>query len=363
MPNLVFSFIGRPNFRESTRRYLMAAVRANRVKPQARGNMTVLTFGSALQVSRIYHLLYDGVTVYLPRKRDTVASHVRSTRADLSEAAKRNAYVGQAALRARKTASSTLAQRPAPQAGQGLSPALTPFASSTQETVENPACGCIPYYLPDEHSSEEVRSGHAETDESKGGYSAFGNALMRLVLALFLFAAASYFSIGTVVGSFLGDSVGSIVGISISALCYVGALVFAFCTASFVLSGFDEHPELGPYLRHLFGGSADAWDSAFGALTFATIALIVHLVGIVAFAVPGVFAVLIKAFVYFFGFMGFVLGVSALDSLIFKPFLHNLSDPPDKRALSNRDKKIGVAVGSVVVSLATLLAALNELMN
>jgi hypothetical protein len=217
--------------------------------------------------------------------------------------------------------------------------------------------------MPDEHSSEEVSSGHAATDESKGGYSAFGNALMCLILALFLFAAPSYFSIGTVVGSFLGDSVGSIVGISISAVCYVGALVFAFYTASFVLSAFNEHPELGPYLRHLFGGSADAWDSAFGALAFATIALIVHLVGIVAFGVPGVFAVLIKAFAYFFGFMGFVLGVSALDSLIFKPFLHNLSDPPDKRALSNRAKKIGVAVGSVVVSLATLLAALNELMN
>jgi hypothetical protein len=217
--------------------------------------------------------------------------------------------------------------------------------------------------MPDEHSSEDVSSDHAETGESKGGYSAFGNASMCLILALFLFAAPSYFSIGAVVGSFLGDSVGSIVGISLSAVCYVGALVFAFYTASFVLSAFDMHPELGPYLRHLFGGSADAWDSAFGALTFATIALIVHLVGIVAFGVPGVLAVLIKAFVYFFGFMGFVLGVSALDSLIFKPFLHNLSDPPDKRALSIRAKKIGVAVGSVVVSLATLLAALNELMN
>jgi hypothetical protein len=217
--------------------------------------------------------------------------------------------------------------------------------------------------MPDEHSNEEASSDHAETDKPKGGYSAFGNALMCLVLALFLLAAPSYFSIGAVVGSFISDSVGSIVGISISVVCYAGALIFAFYTASFLLSAFDEHPELGSYLRHLFGGSADAWDSAFGALTFATIALIVHLVAIVVFDVPGIFAVLIKIFVYFFGFMGFVLGVSALDSLIFKPFLYNLSDPPDKKALSNRAKKIGVAVGSIIVSLATLLAALSELMK
>jgi hypothetical protein len=77
----------------------------------------------------------------------------------------------------------------------------------------------------------------------------------------------------------------------------------------------------------------------------------------------GVASVLIKAFVYLFGFMGLVLMVSAVDSFAFKPFLRNLSDKPDKKALSRRAKTIGVAVGSIIVSLATLLAALNELIN
>jgi hypothetical protein len=53
----------------------------------------VLAFGNALQVNRIYHLLYDGATVYLSRKRGTVASHVRSKRADWSETAKRVGYM------------------------------------------------------------------------------------------------------------------------------------------------------------------------------------------------------------------------------------------------------------------------------
>lgn len=214
-----------------------------------------------------------------------------------------------------------------------------------------------------ETSTEEIKNDQAGTEEPKKGYSAFGNALMCLILALFLFTAPSYFSIGGVVDSVLGDSVGSTIGISVSVVCYAGALIFAFYTASFVLSSFDEHPELKPYLRHLFGGSADAWDSAFGALAFTSIALIVHLVAIVVFSVPGIIAVLIQGFVYFFGFMGFVLGVSALDSLTFKPFLYNLSDRPDKKALSRRAKTIVVAVGSIIVSLATFLAALNELLN
>ena len=133
----------------------------------------------------------------------------------------------------------TTPQAPGPQAGQGLSPALTPFVSSTKRPLRIQHATVSFDYMPVEQSSEEVSSGLAETDESKAGFSAFGNALMCLVLALFLFVAPWYFLIGTMVGSFLGDSVGSIVGISISAVCYVGALVFAFYTASFVLSAFD----------------------------------------------------------------------------------------------------------------------------
>jgi hypothetical protein len=116
--------------------------------------------------------------------------------------------------------------------------------------------------MSDENNTEEIKNDQAVTEEPKKGYSAFGNAQMCLILALFLFAAPSYFSIGGVVGSFLGDSVGSTVGISLSVVCYAGALIFAFYTGSFLLSSFDEHPELKPYLRHLFGGSADACETS-----------------------------------------------------------------------------------------------------
>jgi transcriptional regulator with XRE-family HTH domain len=36
-----------------------------------------LSYGSTLQASRVYHLLYDDATVYLPRKRDIAEPHVR----------------------------------------------------------------------------------------------------------------------------------------------------------------------------------------------------------------------------------------------------------------------------------------------
>lgn len=92
------------------------------------------------------------------------------------------------------------------------------------------------------------------------------------------------------------------------------------------------------------------------------IALIVYLLALVVFSVSGIVALLIKLFVYFMGFMGFVLGVSAVDSLVLKPFLRNITErPPNKATVSRRATKIAVAVGSVIVSLATLLAALSEL--
>lgn len=217
--------------------------------------------------------------------------------------------------------------------------------------------------MSNEHGREETEGNQPQTEESKTGYSVFGNALMCLILALLLFTAPSYFDVSAVVSTIFSGSVGSTVGAVLSVVCYLGAVIFAFYTASFILSAFNEHPELKSYLRHLFGGSADAWESAFGALAFTGIALVIHLAAIVVFGVTGVASILLKVVVYFFGFMGLILGVSALDSLIFKPFLHNLSERPDREALSRRAKTIGVAVGSVIVSLATLLAALNELMN
>ena len=244
-----------------------------------------------------------------------------------------------------------------------LSPPLSCAEAVDTKPLENPPHACTLYYMPGEHEREQVKSDQAQTEESDDRYTAFGYALFCLVLALFLFAAPSYFSIGSVVGSMFGKSVGSMVGTVTSIICYIAAVIFAFYTASFTLSAFDKHPELKPYLRHLFGGSADAWDSAFGALTFVGIALIVHLAAFVVFGVSGIASVVLKAFVYFIAFMGFILGVSALDSFVFEPFLRNLSDRPDRRALPGRAKKIAVAVGSVIVSIATLLAALNELLT
>lgn len=218
--------------------------------------------------------------------------------------------------------------------------------------------------IVDKRQNRKQQDNQKQTEESEDRYTPFGYALMCLTLSLFLFAFPSYFSLGPIIGSVFGESVGSTAGTVISVACYSGGVIFAFFTASFLSSAFDKHPELKTYLRDLFGGSADAWESALGGVVFVGIALVVHLAAFVVFDLSGFTSVVIKAFVYLFGFMGLVLMTSALDSFIFKPFLRNLSEHrPDKEALSRRAKKVGVAVGSVIVSLATLIAALNELMN
>ena len=201
-------------------------------------------------------------------------------------------------------------------------------------------------------------------EEPKERWTQFGYALACLGLAAFCFGAPSFFELKLVLSPLLGDVIGSTAGTTFSVVCYAAGVIFAFYTASFLTTSFDKHPEVRTYLRNLFGGSADAWESALGAVTFMVIASVVYLLALVVFGVSGIVALFIRLFVYSIGFMGFVLGVSAVDSLVFKPFLRNITErPPDKAAVSQRATKIAVAVGSVIATLATLLAALSELMN
>lgn len=199
-------------------------------------------------------------------------------------------------------------------------------------------------------------------EDSKERWTQFGYAFACLGLAAFCFGAPSFFELKPVVGSLLGNAIGLTASMTFSGVCYLPGVIFAFYTASFLSSSFDKHPEVRTYLRNLFGGSADAWESALGAVAFMVVASIVYLLALVVFGVSGIVALLIKLFVYFIGFMGFVLGISAVDSLVFKPFLRNITErPPDKAAVSQRAKKIAVAIGSAVTFLVTLLAALSEL--
>lgn len=79
---LHFSFIGTPAFCFQAQRFLedAACVRKVAPRPVADGKMEVVAYNGTLQVSRIFRLLYDGATVCLPRKRNSVAKHVRSER-------------------------------------------------------------------------------------------------------------------------------------------------------------------------------------------------------------------------------------------------------------------------------------------
>lgn len=201
-------------------------------------------------------------------------------------------------------------------------------------------------------------------EESKERWTQFGYALACFGLAVFCFGAPSFFNFGTIDIPFSNNRIDSTVGTTSSIVCYFAGAIFSFYTVSFLLNSFEKHPEVRRYLRSLFGGSADAWDSALGSVSLIVVASVVYLLAVVLFGASGIVALLIKMFVYFFSFMGFVLGVSAVDTLVFKPFLHSIADrPPDRAAVSRKAAKVAVAVGTGIATLATLLAALSELTN
>jgi DNA-binding XRE family transcriptional regulator len=77
----IFSFVSSRAFCEGARRYLAAAadVHRSRMTSIGSGKVFTLRYAGQPQVYRIYHLLYDEATVYLPRKRENVADYVRCT--------------------------------------------------------------------------------------------------------------------------------------------------------------------------------------------------------------------------------------------------------------------------------------------
>lgn len=80
---LNWGIIGTDDFCADAQDFLIREVSVRRVglHPHwATAGMSTLTYGGNLQVGRIYRLLYDGASVWLPRKRDTAQPHVRDGR-------------------------------------------------------------------------------------------------------------------------------------------------------------------------------------------------------------------------------------------------------------------------------------------
>ena len=75
-PVLLWTIVGNEAFCLEAQRYLMQAVGTRKTKlyvPKNSPNIRKLSYCGARQVSRIFRLMYDGATVWLPRKREKVA--------------------------------------------------------------------------------------------------------------------------------------------------------------------------------------------------------------------------------------------------------------------------------------------------
>ncbi len=71
--------MGSEAFCLGAQRYLIEAVGTRKTKlyvPKNSLNIRTLSYCGARQVSRIFHLLYDNATIWLPRKRDKVIDHI-----------------------------------------------------------------------------------------------------------------------------------------------------------------------------------------------------------------------------------------------------------------------------------------------
>jgi Mor family transcriptional regulator/DNA-binding CsgD family transcriptional regulator len=78
-PTLNFCFVGNLAFCREAQRFMVNAASLNPTKilPYKHSpGIASVSYGGNKQVSRIWHLLYDGATVYLSRKRDVAAPYV-----------------------------------------------------------------------------------------------------------------------------------------------------------------------------------------------------------------------------------------------------------------------------------------------
>ena len=73
---LLWTIVGNEAFCLGAQEYLVGAVGVRGTKlhvPKNSPDIRKLSYCGARRVGRIYHLLYDGATVLLPRKRDKVS--------------------------------------------------------------------------------------------------------------------------------------------------------------------------------------------------------------------------------------------------------------------------------------------------
>ncbi len=80
-PVMRWEIIGNERFCLGAQRYLVETISLRITKldrPPNAPRIRRLTYSGRNQVSRIYHLMYDGATIYLPRKRECVSPFVRS---------------------------------------------------------------------------------------------------------------------------------------------------------------------------------------------------------------------------------------------------------------------------------------------
>jgi DNA-binding XRE family transcriptional regulator len=80
-PVLRWEIIGNESFCLGAQGYLVEAIGLRITKldrPSNAPRIRRLSYSGRNQVSRIYHLMYDGATIYLPRKRDQIEPYARS---------------------------------------------------------------------------------------------------------------------------------------------------------------------------------------------------------------------------------------------------------------------------------------------
>lgn len=77
--NLYWGIIGSDGFCRSAQQFLVSSAdlkRTKLAKHRTTEGMSSIVYGGTKQVSRIYHLLYDGATVWMPRKRDVASPYI-----------------------------------------------------------------------------------------------------------------------------------------------------------------------------------------------------------------------------------------------------------------------------------------------
>jgi hypothetical protein len=190
----------------------------------------------------------------------------------------------------------------------------------------------------------------ATAAEDEGRWTDFGYGSATILVALLLLFAPWYF-LGA---PFPRDTVALVFSI----ISYAAGLEIILFGIGFFSTGIRKTPELRQLFPR-FSAGEDAWQSAFGAITFLMIIALIQLL-IYGFNLSGIGAAAAKLLIYFMAVLAITQVAQVLDGFVIRLLIAAAGRGPQEfEPLLKSVRQIGVVIGFVVALIAGITTIID----